>query len=181
MDELQQDELVELKEFEQEKEAFRVTDEGSADWVLRKLAALNAEEEVNNKLAQQNLDRIKEWQAKKNQATQQSREYFESLLTTYLNEQRCLDSKFKIDTPNGMVTARKLPRKWNYNDESLIESLKAADDTSFIRIKEEPDKKALKAAAHVTETGDVITDDGVKLDGVHVDPTSYKTVIKLND
>lgn len=181
MDELQQDELVELKEFEQEKEAFRVTDEGSADWVLRKLAALNAEEEVNNKLAQQNLDRIKEWQAKKNQATQQSREYFENLLTAYLNEQRYLDPKFKIDTPNGTVTAHKLPRKWNYNDESLIESLKAADATSFIRIKEEPDKKALKAAAHITESGDVITDDGVKLDGVHVDPVSYKTVIKLND
>lgn len=181
MDELQRDELAELKDFAPKKEAFKVTDEYSADWVLRKLAALNAEEAANSKLAQQNIDRIKEWQEHKNQSTQQSREYFEGLLTSYFTAQRYLDPKFKLDTPNGKVSARKIPRKWNYDDESLVESLKAADAAKFIRIKEEPDKKALKAAAHVTETGDVITDDGVKLDGVHVDPTSYKTVIKLND
>ncbi|MDT3392459.1 MAG: host-nuclease inhibitor Gam family protein [Bacillota bacterium] len=180
MNELQQDELAELKEFESKKEAFKVTDESSADWVLRKLTALNAEEEANNKLAQQNIDRIEEWRDHKNQSTQQSREYFENLLTAYFNEQRYLDPKFKIDTPNGKVTARKIQPKWNYNDEALVQSLKAADANELIRIKEEPDKKALKKTAHITESGEVITDDGIKLAGVHVDPISYKTVIKLN-
>lgn len=177
---LQQDELAEADQIDK-KEPFKVTDTGSADWVLRMLAALKAENENNNQLAQQNIDRIKKWRDKKNQETQQKREHFEFLLTDYFNQQRTKDPKFKLDTPNGRVSARKVPRKWKYDDENLVKSLKQADAKDFIRIKEEPDKKALKKAAYVTDAGDVVTEDGVKLDGVHVDPATYKTVIKVND
>lgn len=177
---LQQDELAEVEQTDK-KETFKVTDNSSADWVLRKLAALEAQENSNNQLAQQNIDRIKQWRDKKSQETRQSREYFEFLLTDYFNQQRAKDPKFKLDTPNGRVSARKVPRKWKYDDENLVKSLKQADAKDFIRIKEEPDKKALKKAAQVTDAGDVVTEDGVKLDGVHVDPATYKTVIKVND
>lgn len=177
---LQQDELAEVEQTDK-KETFKVTDNSSADWVLRKLAALEAQENSNNQLAQQNIDRIKQWRDKKSQETRQSREYFEFLLTDYFNQQRAKDPKFKLDTPNGRVSARKVPRKWKYDDENLVKSLKQADAKDFIRIKEEPDKKALKKAAYVTDAGDVVTEDGVKLDGVHVDPATYKTVIKVND
>lgn len=177
---LQQDELAEVDQIDK-KEPFKVTNNSSADWVLRKLAALEAQENSNNQLAQQNIDRIKKWRDKKSQETQQSREYFEFLLTDYFNQQRAKDPKFKLDTPNGCVSARKVPRKWKYDEKNLVKSLKDAGAKEFIRIKEEPDKKALKKSAQVTDAGDVVTEDGVKLEGAHVDPATYKTVIKVND
>ncbi|WP_125607943.1 host-nuclease inhibitor Gam family protein [Lapidilactobacillus bayanensis] len=175
---LQKDELDEAKEFAQEKKPFQVTDSSSADWVLGKLAALKAEDKENDKTLKDNIAQAKAWRDRKSKETQDSRDYFESLLTSYFQAKQQDDPKFKIDTPNGVVKAKKVPAKWIYDDKLLIKSLKEADATKYIRIKEEPDKKPLKTELSVTALGDVITEDGVKLDGVHVDPASYKIEIK---
>lgn len=184
MDALQENELLEAKEFTQEKKPFQVTDSSSADWVLGKLAALDAEDANNKKTFEDNVlratNKAQAWLDCKSKETQSAREYFEGLLTAYFQMQ-CQDNpKFKIDTPNGTVKTKKVAPKWNYDDKLLLRSLKEADATKYIvtKTEEKVNKTPLKNELRVTANGDVVTEDGIKLDGVHVDPESYKINIK---
>lgn len=180
MDALQKDELLEAKEFTQEKKPFQVTDSSSADWVLGKLAALDAEDSNNDKTLADHIAQAQAWREKVAKETQASREYFEGLLTAYFQMQYQDNPKFKIDTPNGKVTTTKVRPKWNYDDKLLLRSLKEADATKYIvtKTEEKVNKTPLKNELRVTANGDVVTEDGIKLDGVHVDPESYKINIK---
>jgi len=178
MDELQKEELQELHEQEEQKKQFTVTDSAQADWVLRKLSALDAEDNENQKTYDKNRERIDNWLAKVKQSTQDSREYLTRLLTDYAVAQWTENPKFKINTPNGKVTFRKQQPKWIYDDDKLVESLQSADASNLLRIKQVPDKKKLKQVVTVTDKGQVVTSDGALLDGVRVEPLPEKVVIK---
>ncbi|PIO83562.1 hypothetical protein BSQ39_08290 [Loigolactobacillus backii] len=177
MDELQKDELIELHDQEEQKERFTVTDLNQADWVLRKLSALDAKDHENQKMYDKNRKRIDDWLAKVKQSTQDSREYLTRLLTDYAVAQRSDNPKFKINTPNGKVTFRKQQPKWIYDEKRLVESLKNAEADDLLKNKPVPDKNKLKQAVTVTANGQVVTSDGILLNGVKVESLPEKVVV----
>ena len=160
-----------------EDNRFTVTTASEADWTLMKLGEIERLEAQNKELANNNINRIRDWLDKQNAKTNDSKNYFKQLLTDYIFEEKTKNPKFKLVTPNGKLSTRKLQPKWEYNDDDLIKSLKDNDETDFIKLKESVNKASLKKVAKVKD-GKVYSPNGVALEGVTVIPASETAVIK---
>lgn len=160
---------IEIEEVTPEvKETFRVTDTDSLNWAFRKMQAYQQElTEVNN-LARSEMERIQAWQEREQNRISEQMEFFESLIRQFALEQRAQNPKFKVSTPYGKVGFRKQQPKWNYDETKLVESLKAIGHTDLVRVKEEPDKAAIKKRFTVDGTQVVDTELGVIIEGVTV-------------
>lgn len=178
MDLLMDNELQELRNIEPKK-AWEVDSLESANWALRKIAALDKNNKEIEKLANNERQRIDEWQKKETENNQQTIDFFTEKLSKYYAELLLINPKEQIKTPYGAVTTRKIPAKLEYSENS-IEELENKGMSDYIRIKKEPDKTRLKNDLIVTGTGSVFTKDGEKLDSVTAVLEHEKIVIKTN-
>jgi len=152
------------------KERFCITDLNGANWAFRKIKALKEKMDESKDLAIAEQARIANWLASQNNKDENTIAFFESLLIGYFQAEREIDAKFKLSTPYGKITARKND-KWEYNEDELVQSLKNADLTDYIKITESPMKAEIKRAKtifFVTELGTLTTKDGDVIDGVTV-------------
>ena len=152
---------------EEEKEKFEVNSLSSADWALRKIKELEADIKQNMDFAESEKIRLEQWLESENRKYQESIEYFNGLLSRYLQELRKDNPKAKISTPHGTVSTRKNPKQWTYSDDVLAE-LEEKEMFEFIRIKKEVDKKELKKVLSATDDGIVVNSDGEVIKGVTV-------------
>lgn len=151
-------------------ESFKIEDEVQVNWALRKIKQLQDEKEKNVSLANAEIEKIEEWLNSMNDQVQQSIDYFQSLLAEYALKQRKNDPEFKsLKLPNGRIGFRKQQPKWEYDNTKLVESLKASERTDLIRIKEEPDKSAIKKAFQVVDDKVVDTETGQVIEGITVE------------
>jgi len=116
MDNLNPLEQFEIEEYEAQpeevKQRFKINSLDTANWAMRKIKAYKNQQAEVDELAEKEMQRIKEWKEKEKKKTQRSIEFFESLLTGYLYEQREIDAKFRVSTPYGSVGTRKQQPKW---------------------------------------------------------------------
>ena len=152
---------------EEEKEKFEVNSLSSADWAIRKIKELEANIKQNMDFAESEKIRLEQWLESENRKYQESIEYFNGLLSHYLQELRKDNPKAKISTPHGTVSTRKNPKQWTYSDDVLAE-LEEKEMFEFIRIKKEVDKKELKKVLSATDDGIVVNSDGEVIKGVTV-------------
>lgn len=154
----------ELEELEVE-ESFKVTDLEGANWCFRKLRALNSKIEENNKTADNEVERIEKWRNIENEKHNDSKRYFEFLITDYYRRLRKEDPKAKLTTPHGKITTRKT-KQWNYiNEDEILKYLKE-NNPNLIKTKEEVDKAELKKLYK----GGVDQDTGEMVPGIEVIP-----------
>lgn len=162
MNELLEMELIEAKETtevaEMSGERFAIQDLDSANWAFRKLAAIERKRKEIKELADREIERIKDWQKQEEESLNNSKEFFEGLLTEYFVRQKEVDPKFKLSTPYGKVSSRKQQPKWNYEDEKLIGYLEHYKP-ELIKIKKEVDKNDFKKAVKEKD-GFILMDDG---------------------
>jgi phage host-nuclease inhibitor protein Gam len=173
-------EIYEIQEVEQleGKEQFKVTNIDQANWCLRKISALKKKQKENEELAKAEIERIQKWLDKENKQLDDSLKFFEGLLEEYAIVQRQKDSKFKLSTPYGKVGFRKQQPKWNYDDEKLLNFLKQADKTEFVRIKEEVNKSELKKKLKIA--GNLVVDEnGEIIEGITIEEQPDKVVIDV--
>ncbi|MBZ4662806.1 MAG: hypothetical protein JG776_488 [Caloramator sp.] len=173
-------EIYEIQEVEQleGKEQFKVTNIDQANWCLRKIAALKKKQKENEELAKAEIERIQKWLDKENKQLDDSLKFFEGLLEEYAIVQRQKDSKFKLSTPYGKVGFRKQQPKWNYDDEKLLNFLKQAGKTEFVRIKEEVNKSELKKKLKIA--GNLVVDEnGEIIEGITIEEQPEKVVIDV--
>lgn len=165
---------------EQEKQRFRITDLSSLSWAFRKLAVIAQKKAEVNALADAEIRRIEQYRTKELTSLEHDEQFFRDLIEQYAAEQRESDPDFKkATTPYGAVQFRKQPAKWNYDDATLLESLKSNGLTDLIRIKEEPDKATLKKRAQV-QNGQVIDPEtGAIIEGVTVEEQPEKLVLEV--
>lgn len=154
---------MELEEAERTMRAtegtnFKISDLDSANWAFRKLAAIERKRKEIKELADREIERIKDWQQQEEEGLNNSKEFFEGLLTEYFVRQKEVDPKFKISTPYGKVSSRKQQPKWNYEDEKLIGYLEHYKP-ELIRIKKEVNKNEFKEAIQEKD-GFILMDDG---------------------
>jgi len=151
------------EELQEVRESFKVEDINGANWVFRKLRALEAKKAENEQLAEVEIQRIEAWRDKENCNINNNIEYFQGLITEYYRELKAADPKAKLSTPYGKVSSRKA-QKWVYNDEQLMNYLKTNGFTDLIKVKEEVNKTDLKK---VFKNG-VNQDTGEILQGVEI-------------
>ena len=151
-------EAIDYDETTEAVEAWKVADDGGAEWAIRKIAA--AELRIHNirKLAESERARLEHWEATATKADQQTIEALTEKLTAYHAEQLAADPARKsIKLPHGTLSARKQPPAWEFNEDPyLVWASKHAPDT----IKHPApciDKAAAKKAAQalLEATGEV--------------------------
>jgi phage host-nuclease inhibitor protein Gam len=163
------------------KPSFVVVDEESANWALRKIRATQEKRKSNIALAEAEIAKIDSWLEAVNEKADKDLEYFEGLLTTYAGNLRAADPEFKtLKLPYGKISFRKQQPKWEYDNVKLLESLKKVHADDLIRIKEEPDKVAIKKQFSA-ENGKVYCPlTGELIEGITVieQPDSFKVEVK---
>ena len=172
-------ELKELDEAPIFEEASQWTVDSleSADWALRKIAVLKKKTDEIHQLAENERERIAEWEKKETQSNENSIEFFESKLANYLYELRRSDPKAKIKTPHGTVGTRKQPDSWEYRTDT-VSILKELGLSEFITIKESINKAELKKAVQVLVDGRVISPDGELIESIKVIAQGEKVIVK---
>ena len=182
MNELLEMELIEAEETIEAAEVggrFTVQDLDSANWAFRKLAAIERKRNEIKELANKEIERIRQWQEQEEKGLNNSKEFFEGLLTEYFVRQKEVDPKFKLSTPYGKVSSRKQQPKWNYEDEKVLNWLKE-NDKELIRVKYEPDKREIKKKYEVVGNT-VVTEDGEIVEGITVEERPDSINIKVVD
>lgn len=169
-------EVVEKQE--EEKEGFKVINRETADWCLKMIKEYEEEHESVNKYADEEINKLKDEIAKVNKWREEELKhydttFFEVKLKEYYVEQRELNPKFRLTTPNGTVSTRKTTKPNWIDEEAIINYLKE-NHSAAIRVKEEIDKAAFKkmypeGVNH--ETGEIIPGYEIKV----VESFSIKT------
>jgi len=169
MNALQLNDLEDINEFS-ERERFALLSIDQVNWAFRKLAALKAKKAEIEQLASAEIARINVWKDAENRKLEDGYAFFEALLSEYALRQRDKEPGFKKEsTPYGTVKFRKQQPKWNYDDATLLESLKSSGLADLIRIKEEPNKVEIKKVAIVKDGKVIDPESGVIIDGVTVE------------
>ncbi|WP_270692818.1 host-nuclease inhibitor Gam family protein, partial [Enterococcus malodoratus] len=115
-------EKYEIEELEQTSvDGWSINDIGGADWALRKISALQSQNDEIKKFADLERERIASWEAKETESNNDRISFFEMKLSEYLNKLRKDDPKARIKTPHGTVGTRKVPDKWEYSSEAVAE------------------------------------------------------------
>lgn len=174
---LEQEEIEEAQE--SAKEGFQVTDLNSANWCLRKIKAYKDKVKDIDNLAESEKERISAWHDKEIGSAQESIEFFEGLLGNYLQQQRQVDNKFRISTPYGKVSTRKLPDKWIYDDVAALKWVKQ-NVPDLVRTKEEINKVELKKKVKVSN-GKAIDENGEIVPGINIIPQGEKIVVEVSE
>lgn len=153
-----------------EQESFKVTDDSAANWALRKIKHYQEQQEQNNALALAEIEKIEAWNKQENQKAQGSIDYFQGLLAAYALRKRETDPKFKsLKLPNGSIKFRKQQPAFKYDDDLLLQSLKKSDRADLIKVKEMPDKTAIKKAFVLQDDRLIDPETGEFVEGVTVE------------
>lgn len=162
-----------------DKEQWGVKDLGSANWALRKITALEEANKEIHQLADDERQRINDYELKASQSNDDSIAYFKQKLSEYLIELRRTDPKAKIKTPYGTVSTRKKPDSWEFS-ENAVSELESLGLGEFVntKITETVSKKEFKKVMGVTANGQVVTPDGEVLKSVKVVNQGYDVVVK---
>jgi len=172
-----------LDEQEQvEREAFTIQDDQAANWALRKIGQMQKQIKDNNALAVSEVDKIEAWNKQENQKAQDSIDYFQGLLSYYALSKREEDPKFKtLKLPNGAIKFRKQQPKYNYDDEVLTEHLKLTGRDDLIKVKESPDKTAVKKSFKIHDGKLVNPETGEFVEGVTVEQREDAFKVEVMD
>lgn len=166
-----QDYLLERSEYQQ-TEGFTVDSIDKAEWCMRKLAKLAQEDAADESAAQAEIERITAWLEERKAARQSQREFFVEHLTSFHRRVLLQDDKAKtIKLPHGVLKARKLPDKWEYDEKTILKWAKENGRHEMIRVKEEVIKDAVKRT---------VKEDGEAIPGVTILPQGIKFDVEVS-
>ena len=151
------------------KEGWKVDDESSADWALRKIKEHENEIKRINEFAEQEVSKIESWAEREVDHHKQEIDFFQSKLAEYAMSLREYDDKFKtLKLPNGRVRFRKQRPQWKYDDKTLIQSLKQAGMTDYIKTEEKPAKNDIKKVLEVVDGKAINPETGEVVEGIEI-------------
>lgn len=150
-------------------ESWKVEDEASANWALRKIKEHENEIKRINDFAEQEISKIESWANKEVDQHKRDIDFFQSKLAEYAMDLREKDNKFKtLKLPNGRVRFRKRQPQWKYDDKTLIQSLKQAGMTDYIKVEEKPVKSDIKKVLEVIDGKTINPETGEVVEGIEV-------------
>lgn len=178
MNKLQEQEIETIEQ----DERFKVTDLESANWVFKKLDAINSKEEEINDLADKEIERIKSWKDKETKKLQSSKEYLESLVVEYFKVEKEKDKRFKLNTPYGKVTSRKGSKVIQVsNEQDVINQLEQRGFNDYVKVTKKLSQSDIKKDFNVAEDGTLIDANGEILDGASIVEKPISYTVKVGD
>jgi hypothetical protein len=138
------------RQIDEGRERFEVTDTSSAEWALRKLAAIRDRQADVAETARAEIAIWHEWQEARNAELQRDADFFLGHLEGYARRMNETDPKTKtVKLPSGNLVLRKAPDHWDVEDDFLPWAI--ANASELVRTKVEPDKTAMKKLLVVGE------------------------------
>lgn len=159
------------------KERYKIKNIDGANWAFRKLRAVREKEAEIRDLMNKEIERIQNWAKTELDALIVSTNFFNFLLEEYYREQKALDPKFKLSTPYGKVSSRKLQPKWIYEDDKVIPWL-LENDKELVRVKYEPNKTDIKKKYQIVGS-QVVTENGEIVEGITIEEQGDSITIKV--
>jgi phage host-nuclease inhibitor protein Gam len=141
----------------QDREKYRIGGPKEADWALRKLAQARRQIIDNQDLYAAEVARLDAWLEDACQGPERDVAYFEGLLRDWHDEQLGDDPKRKtISLPGGKLEARQNPDSVVIEDQDRAIQWALENHPSWVRVKYELEKNAIKKAGGVVpETGEI--------------------------
>jgi hypothetical protein len=154
---------------------FKIENLGQLNWTFRMIDAYNAKLMEIKQLANDEMNRISEWEAKATKNPQAHIDFFEILVMDWAQRSREADSKYKGQTtPYGSIALRKMPIEWKYTDEAkVIKYLEAVEElkehVKTVTTVGIADKAKIKKALEIKQNVFVINDEVVDVAEVTAD------------
>jgi hypothetical protein len=164
-------------------ESFKIHDDGTASWAMRKLRKIRNQQAINFEIAERESERINEWLGSVNAPLIRDINFFEALLTEYALNCRVdpSDGRKTISLPAGKVSTRAKQPKWTVNNDDFIPWAEQ-NFPELIRIKKEPDLSAIKGICRThdaTADGVAVTGDGEIIPGVSIMEQEWSATISV--
>lgn len=182
----------------EQKEQFKVTDEKSANWVMRQIKHLQKKKAEKEELAEEQIEEIEKeiteiklWLEHEKEQLDNKIDYFEQYLKEYAMELKEDDDDFKtLKLPFGKIQFRKQRDKYRYDDEELLDSVKVnklfKEDSDLIKVKQSVRKRNLKklikeGRLEVVDDGRVVdTKTGNIVEGIKINRGTEQLLIKVD-
>lgn len=129
---------------------FRIEDDSSANWAMRKYAALVQKIRENERIANAELERIAKWLEAENSKLASDASFFEEHLKDYGRRQRNEKDRKSIKLPYGAIKSRQTQPRIEVDEAVFIpwaQQNQRDDLLSYAPPK--PNKTALKAEADI--------------------------------
>lgn len=168
--------LDEIVTDDDQRARFRIEDDAAAAWAMRKLRSVRARQQQNDRIAADEIARVREWLAQVDAPLERDATYFEAILTDYAL--RCRqderDGRKTIALPTGKVTTRTTAAKINVDDDEFLPWARQ-NHPDLIRVKETPNTAAIKEL--IDGRPAPVTSDGELLPGVQVLPGGVSATV----
>ena len=170
-------ELDDVLTDDEKRERFRIEDDGSATWAMRKLAEIVTTQKETEFLLKSEQERLNHWFESVMKPLRDKATFFESILGDYAVRERFANDRKTITLPHGKISTRPASDKWDIDNDTLMAFLKSSDYKELIKVKEELSLSALKSAFSVTKDGIVVTPEGELVQGITIRPTDISVSI----
>jgi hypothetical protein len=154
-------ELDEVLETEERREAFRVNDDGAAEWAIKRLAEIRAVIAEHRPL-------------------RSSESYFEHLLGDYARRQRQDADRKTIALPHGKVSTRWGAAKFSFDEERFL-AWAEVNLPEIIRIKKEPWVAEMRERLVIQDNQVIDPASGQIVDGVVASSPELSITIKTEE
>lgn len=165
---------------EAQRQAFVCDTPERADWALRKLAKIRGQQAEAQKLAGEQIARIRDWLEEQDAKADSEAERFEALLLQFHQRTLAADPKAKtISLPHGTLKARQGQPKFEVMADTFLAWAKV-NKPELVRVKEEAAKDEIKKLAKVVGGKAVDPDTGEAMPGVTVLPPEMKYSVEVD-
>ena len=156
---------------EQQSQRWRITDDGCADWALKKIKLEKDEHDRIVALAQQEIARLTDQIAKADRRYEQNTSFLTSMLAEFF--ETVPHKKTKTGTEsyrllNGQLVKKPAGIKLQPDDEKLVAWLRAAGREDLIKVEEKAMWGELKKKLEMVGTVAMMPDTGEIIEGIDV-------------
>ena len=161
-----------VAEYETKKKPFAVTDESSAEWVLEKMEENAKARALIEEQYKRMIARHEKWREEALKELEDNDAYFQSLLRPWAETKLAGSKKKSVKLPSGRVGFRAGSKTYMLDGEKVaatsarLLSFVKVEDESFIERKESVRWGDYKKTLQVTDSGRVVTADGVPIPGM---------------
>lgn len=173
LDELETMDMNTFEDLEAEEDtppAWRITNDGCADWACRKIAEERAEFARIKELAEAQIARIPEKVAAAERRCENSTRFLTSKLAEYFETvpHKTTKTKASYRLLSGTLTRKFGSRQIKQDDDKLLEFLKASGNLEYIKTEEKPRWGDYKKRLEIMDGSVVDKETGEIVEGVQI-------------
>ncbi len=166
---------LDLDSFEEDQEAtapaWRIADDGAADWAVRKIAEEKAELDRIKQLAEEQIEKIQQKVDAAERRYTNGTRFLTSKLAEYFETVPHKETKTKHSYRllSGSLVKKIGGTTMKQDDEKLLEYLKACGDTDMIKVEEKPRWGDFKKRLEIVGGSVVDSETGEIVEAVHIE------------